>query len=94
MAHTQILNMSKPGNTSSVSITTPSPSLLDSSNSMSSQHINAVGRQFNFSKDPQEMQSILMTLDEINIQGDKEQTKIFTQYTIDAVCASYATAQS
>jgi hypothetical protein len=35
-----------------------------------------------------------MTLDKIDIEGDKEQTKIFTQYTIDAVCASYAAARN
>lgn len=35
-----------------------------------------------------------MTLDEIDIEGDEEQTKVFTQYTIDAVCASYAAAQN
>jgi hypothetical protein len=33
-----------------------------------------------------------MTLDEIDIERDEEQTKIFTQYTIDIVCASYAAA--
>jgi hypothetical protein len=35
-----------------------------------------------------------MTLDEIDIEGDEEQNKIFTQYTIDAVCTSYATAKN
>jgi hypothetical protein len=34
-----------------------------------------------------------MTLDEIDIEGDEEQTKAFTRFTIDAVCASYAAAQ-
>lgn len=34
-----------------------------------------------------------MTLDEIDIQGAEEQTQIFTRHTIDAVYASYATAQ-
>lgn len=35
-----------------------------------------------------------MTLDEIDIEGDEEQTKVFTQYTIDTVCTSYAAAQN
>jgi hypothetical protein len=35
-----------------------------------------------------------MTLDEIDIPADEEQTEIFTRYTIDAVCASYAAARN
>lgn len=35
-----------------------------------------------------------MTLDEIDIQADEEQTELFTRYTIDAVCASYAVARN
>ncbi|KAG2757576.1 hypothetical protein P692DRAFT_20711625 [Suillus brevipes Sb2] len=35
-----------------------------------------------------------MTLDEIDIEADEEQTEIFTRYTIDAVCASHAAARN
>jgi hypothetical protein len=35
-----------------------------------------------------------MTLDEIDIEEDDEQTELFTWYTIDAVCASYVAARN
>ncbi|KAG1738461.1 hypothetical protein EDD22DRAFT_852068 [Suillus occidentalis] len=99
---TQTLTMLDQGRTSSTVLNAdPSPPLSEFPESSSLQHINAGPSKISIKKEnktsPHKMQSYLiykMTLDEIDIQADEEQTKIFTRYTIDAVCASYATARN
>ncbi|KAG2739891.1 hypothetical protein P692DRAFT_20342071 [Suillus brevipes Sb2] len=41
-----------------------------------------------------QMQSYLMTFDEVDIEEDEHANELFTRYTIDTVYASYAAAQN
>ncbi|KAG1838353.1 hypothetical protein DFJ58DRAFT_917182, partial [Suillus subalutaceus] len=94
---------------STVSDTTPSSSPSELSGLTSPRHFRAEHREFKkegttgpkrdtiiFVRCQEQIliRMCKMTLDEIDIEADEEQTEIFTWYTIDAVCASYAAARN